>query len=270
MVKIEPLRRIISLAVASAYIKNENSVSLLIVAKPESGKTSVMKEFVVNNGIGWLSDISYFGLINCLDYVKQGTLKTLFIPDMLKPFGKKAETATNFLTLLNEIIEEGVKEIKTYGKSIDYGEFVRCNVVCAITSTDFFTSRKILGGIGFISRIIPFSYKYSIEDINKIFKSIMEGNSKIEFQKLKLPKSSKDIELSKSLAEKIKSNITLHLVSSFKRKFGDEIYGFRLQKNLQTLAKAAALLRGSKKVSIKDVNELERLSKWMNYEFNEL
>ncbi|MCS7106064.1 MAG: hypothetical protein NZ942_01990 [Candidatus Aenigmarchaeota archaeon] len=270
MVKTEPLRKIISLAVASAYVKNENSVSVLILAKPESGKTTTMKEFALNNGIGWLSDVSYTGLLDCLEHIKQGTIKTLFIPDMLKPFVKKKDTATNFLTLLNEMIEEGVKTIKTFQKNIDYGMFLRCNAVCAITSTDFFTAKGLLGGIGFISRVIPFSYSYSINDINKIFKALMKNNSnEIEFQKLNLKKV-KHVHLPPSLAEKIKSNITLHLVEKFKRRFGDQIYGFRLQKNLQTLAKASALLRKSDKVTIKDVNELEKLSNWMNYDFKNL
>ena len=271
MVKTEPLREIISLAIASAYVKNEKPVSLLILAKPESGKTKTLKEFSINNGLCWLSDVTYTGLINILDRIKAGSIKTLLIPDMLKVFGKSINTRTNFLTLLNELIEEGVKEINTYEHNIDYGEFLRCNVIAAITSTDFFRSRRIMGGIGFLSRIIPFSYSYSIEDINKIFHSLMtNGSNDIEFQKHKLPKNPKNISISKNLCEKIKSEITLFVVERFKTKVSQDIYGFRLQINLQTLAKASALLRGASKVSVKDVNRLIKLSRWMNYDFKPL
>lgn len=269
MIKTEMLRKMISLALASAYVKNETSVSLLIIAKPESGKTATLKEFALNEGVAWLTDISYSGLIDCLPQIESKAIRTILIPDMLKVFGRKVDTAKNFLTLLNELIEEGIREIKTYHATVRYN-FARCNVVCAITSVDFFKAKKMLGGIGFLSRIIPFSYKYSISDINKIFLEIMKkGSNNTEFQKLKLKKE-KDIELPLSLAEKIKSNITLYVAERFKSKIGDEIYGFRLQRNLQTLAKANALLRKSDKVTIKDIHELEKLSNWMNYDFREL
>jgi hypothetical protein len=270
MVKTQALREIISLALATPYVKNEKPVSLLILAKPESGKTQTLKEFTINNGICWLSDVTYTGLVNIMYRIKEGNVKTLLIPDMLKVFGKNINTKTNFLTLLNELIEEGVKVLMTYDKSIDFGEFVRCNTICAVTSTDFFTSRRMLGGIGFLSRIIPFSYSYSIQDVNKIFLSLMKSSNSTEFQKLKLPKTKKDVSINLSLCKRIKENITLHLVERYVRKVSQDIYGFRLQKNLQTLAKASALLRGQKKVSIKDINLLEKLSNWINYDFHEL
>jgi hypothetical protein len=269
MIKTENLRKIISLSIASAYIKGDKSVSLLIVAKPESGKTATMREFSANNGVMWLSDITYGGLVNVLREVESGKIKTLLIPDMLKVFGRKPDTAKNFLTLLNEAIEEGVNEVRTPYITARFN-YARCNVICALTSTDYFKSTRLLGGIGFLSRVIPFSYSYSIRDINEIFKEIIKGNSRdIEFQKLKLNKE-KEIYLPKSIAERIKSNLTLHLVDNFSEHLGDEIYGFRLQKNLQTLAKANALLRKSNQVTIKDINELERLSNWINYNFENL
>ena len=267
MVKTKWLRELISLAIASTRIKNEKPVSILIIAKPESGKTATLKEFSINNGVIWISDITYTGILNVLDKINSGTVKTLLIPDLLKVLGRKKSTVMNLLTLLNELIEEGIKTIMTYGKTIHYSNYLVANIIGAITSKDFFMRKDILGGIGFLSRVIPFSYKYSVQDINKIFETIMKGENSVEFQRLKLPSKAKEIILSKKMAERIKSNITLSLANRFKYTTKEEIYGFRFQKNLQTLAKASALLRKSKKVSIKDVRKLEKISNWMNFEF---
>ena len=45
LLKVEPLKKIIECVLISPYIKNEKTISLLIVAKPESGKSSVMKQY---------------------------------------------------------------------------------------------------------------------------------------------------------------------------------------------------------------------------------
>jgi len=87
MIKIEALEEMISLCIASAYLKDDVSVSLLILARPESGKTQTMRQFSINNGVCWLSDITYTGLIDTLDKISDGTIRTLLIPDMLKLFG---------------------------------------------------------------------------------------------------------------------------------------------------------------------------------------
>jgi hypothetical protein len=273
MIGTEPLREIIKLCLASAYIKNERSVSLLIIAKPESGKTETLREFAMNNGVALVSDITYSGLVSLLDRAKEGTLKTLLLPDLLKVYGRKVSVSKNFFTLLNEVIEEGVKEVSIYDLNKDYGTFVRFNVIGCVTEREFFSHINQWGQIGFISRVIPFSYSYSAEQVKKIFDEIMKGEQSIEFQFLferKKQLKEKRITISKNLAEKIRSNITVELAKKFSMKTGEVIPGFRFQKNLQTLAKASAYLDSRDKVSIKDVNKLIKLSNWMNYDLNPL
>lgn len=262
----EVLRKFIALAIASAYVKDEKSVSVLILAKPESGKTFMMSKFAVNNGVVFASDLTYSGLIDLLDRIRNGTIKTILIPDMLKIVGRKQSTVVNLITFLNELIEEGVKTLMTYGHSISFDSFVRCNIVSAITSADFFTTKFELGRTGFLSRVVPFSYAYSYEDVQEIFSEIMEGNSFVEYEYLKI--KPRGIELPLELAKRIKENITEKAVERINRVIGLDLYGFRLQRNLQVLAKANALLRKDKVVTEEDVAELERMSEWFNYDFN--
>jgi len=273
MIGTQPLREIIKLALATPYIKGEKSVSLLIIAKPEHGKTETLREFSMNNGVAFVGDITYSGLLNYLDRAKEGSLKTLLIPDLLKVYGRNINVSKNFFTLLNEVIEEGIKEVSTYDMLKDYGKFVRLNVIACVTEREFFSHINQWGQIGFISRVIPFSYSYSAEHIKKIFEEIMKGEQSIEFQQLferKRVLKEKRVGLSRNLAEKIKSNITLELAKKFSMKTGESIPGLRFQKSLQTLAKASAYLDSRDKVSVKDVNKLVKLSNWMNYDLNPL
>jgi hypothetical protein len=272
MIRIQPLRDLISMSLASAYLRDEKSVSLLIIAKPESGKTTILTSFAVNNGIAYLSDITYSGIINMLGDIQDGKIKTILIPDMLKALGRKEATVENLITLLNALIEEGVKTIATYNYFKEFRTFVRCNIIAAITSTDWFLRKATLGSTGFLSRVVPFSYNYSYEDVEAIFKEIIEGKANdIVFEKVKVGrvgKAGKEVILPVELGERIKENVVKKIVERINRALGLDIYGFRLQRNLQALAKASALLRGDDTVREEDIKKLEYVSEWINFDFN--
>jgi hypothetical protein len=62
LICVEPLKKLIECALISPYIKNEKPISLLIVAKAESGKTSTMKLYGQNKGIVYVTDCTAYGL----------------------------------------------------------------------------------------------------------------------------------------------------------------------------------------------------------------
>ena len=47
-------------------------------------------------------------------------------------------------------------------------------------------------------------------------------------------------------------------------------YGLRMQKSLQSLAMANALLHGRREVTKEDIDKILYLGNWMNYNFNPL
>jgi len=55
LVHVEPLKKIVECALISPYIHGEKPFSLLITAKAESGKTSVMKLYRQNKGVVYLT-----------------------------------------------------------------------------------------------------------------------------------------------------------------------------------------------------------------------
>lgn len=65
----------------SPHIKNEKPLSLLIVAKPESGKSSAMKQYRENKGIAYLTDCTAYGLTrDVLPKIVTGEIKNYYDP----------------------------------------------------------------------------------------------------------------------------------------------------------------------------------------------
>jgi hypothetical protein len=98
LVNVEPLRKFVECALISSYAKNEKPLSLLIVAKAESGKTSLMKQYRQSKGIVYVSDCTAYGLTReILPKIVSGEIKTIVIPDLITPLSK-SHSARGLLT----------------------------------------------------------------------------------------------------------------------------------------------------------------------------
>src|SRR3989337_163698 len=107
LIHVGHLKRVIECALISPYIKNEKPLSLLIVAKAESGKTSTMKLYRQNKGIVYVTDCTAYGITrDILPKMVSGEIKTLMIPDLLTPLSKSTKTRMSLVAFLNNLIEE--------------------------------------------------------------------------------------------------------------------------------------------------------------------
>jgi hypothetical protein len=260
LVHVEPLKKIIECALISPYIKNEKPLSLLIVAKAESGKTSTMKLYRQNKGIVYVTDCTAYGLQrDILPKMVSGEVKTLMIPDLLTPLSKSFKTRQTFIAFLNNLIEEGIVKITTYAMIWD--KDVSCNVITAVTDEALEDGRHEWAKLGFLSRFIVFSYSYNISTITEILNRYSEHGLNIDNVKLQLPKKEIDIELSKEIADKL---------DSYAMKIGEQfkLYGIRAKINFRSLLKALAYRNGKKTVSDVEFKEFLELADYMNLDFN--
>lgn len=167
LLRIAPLKKMIECALVSPYIKDEKPISLLIVAKPESGKSSVMKQYRENKGIVYLSDCTTYGITrDILPKIVSGETKTIMIPDLITPLSKQTKTRQSFTAFLNNLIEEGVAKIATY--STVWNKDASANVITAITDEALRDARHNWAKMGFLSRFVVFSYSYSISTVTEI------------------------------------------------------------------------------------------------------
>jgi hypothetical protein len=263
---IKPLIDIIRLTLLTAYVKNvPHPNSLIIIAKPESGKTEVMKKFAVCKNVAYLSDVTAFGIQRDLfNKIQAGEVRHILIPDMLKPLSRKESTVNSFITMMNSLIEEGVAAMSTYmtPQLVSFKKPVKVGLITAITSDEFNDNRHNWKKKGFLSRTIPFSYSYGMNTVHKVFEYILD----IAYMKerdiaLIIPKHDLDIQLSEKYSRSIMPSVTTIAKAQ-------DTYGFRLQKQFQALLQASALEKGRRAVNQTDVDRILELMNWVNFDEN--
>jgi len=273
MIGIQPLIDICSLTLQTAYLKEHNGVSLLLIASPETAKTTTIFNFNNLDFVSYYDEITAKKLIDeFLPMCKLKQKRTLLIPDLINCIDKQKSTRNQFLNILKSGIDDiGITKIETYHKHLDIKEIayhqyfsgVRFNMVSAITSNSFSAVQKRMKATGLLSRFLPFSYDYPINKVTKIFDFLEKENTDNDFFIPKIVKRETAIQGNSALFSEFR------LISS---KLGEFYggYGFRCQKSLQRLAKANALMNGRKEVIEEDIQKILELSRWINYDFNSL
>jgi hypothetical protein len=262
LINIEPLKKIIECTLISPYIKDEKPISLLIVAKAESGKTTAMKMYRENKGVVYITDCTAYGITrDILPKIVSGEVKTIMIPDLITPLSKSTKTRQSFVAFLNNLIEEGVAKMTTYATV--WNKDVNANVITAVTDEELRDARHNWAKIGFLSRFILFSYSYSISTITKILNAYSEHGLTTSPVKLKIPKRQVKIKLPKEIADKI-DPIATKIGEQFK------LYGLRAKINFRSLLKCLAYRNGRKTVTEEEFTEFLELASYMNSNFNPL
>lgn len=260
LIQLEPLKKIVECALTSPLIANEKPLSLLIVAKAESGKTSVMKLYRQNKSVVYVSDCTAYGITrDILPKIVSGEVRTIVIPDLLTPLSKSTKTRQSFVAFLNNLIEEGVAKITTY--STVWDKEARANVITAVTDEALDDARHEWAKMGFLSRFIVFSYSYSMSTVTEIMNRYSERGLGTCDLTLLLPSKEVGVELSKEIADKL-NPISMRIGEQFR------LYGIRAKINLRSLLKTLALRNGHKKVIDQDFKELLELADYMNFDCN--
>jgi len=192
--------------------------------------------------------------------------------DILNSLKKQKSTREPLLQTLKSLVDEGVKKVDTYHKHYDYETRIKTGLIAGITRSELYASQERYSfysdfkRYGFLSRLIPFTYEYPIDRLDKIFHYIMSGkaeDSNVYVPKIRQPKKDEHYELNEQLFSRLQ-RISIELAQ-----YSDS-YGIRVQKNLQKLCYANALLNKRDYVADEDVAKILYLSRWMNFNFNPL
>lgn len=251
MIKVDDLKKIVKLCLLSGKIKNMKPISLLVVAKAGSGKTELILSYK-DKSLDIDTDLNYSKLIENL--IANKLIKHIIIPDFIKITNKKSATSKNLISLFNNAIEEGIYKVAGFFKHDFKGRTI--GLITSITPGSLGQVKTEWKNIGFIDRMIMCSYEYSQETLKKIREFIAyETEKSYQSEILKCPIKNKNGGI------EIKSNY----------KFNSQLFeiaktDLRLQKNLQRLLKCNALNDGRIEVNQKDVEDIKKLSKFLNLE----
>ena len=261
MINLQPIEYLLKLAVVTPFIQREKPVSVMLIAPPEHGKSEVLKKFAFVDSVAIATNFdSYVFSEIALQYPNK---RTIIIPDFLRITKRKYSTQSNALTILNALTEEGWIGKLPLGQSIQ--KPIVMNVLTALTKDELRDKRHKWATIGFLSRFVPVTYSYKEETIKQIRNYIKDRIYRVDepYNGNFLPKNDVDVILPKEVAEMIES-IVLDISEE------ENILGFRLQRQLQTLAMANAILNGRNIVQKEDYLVIKELSKFINFKFTEV
>lgn len=277
MVEVQPLIDVIALSLQTAFVKDDvdgyRPASLLLIAKPESGKTEAITEFSTLPFIYFTNEITTKVLVDkVLKKIQINEIRFIVIPDILNCVKKQTSTREPLLQTLKSLVDEGIRRIETPYKEYVYDTSIKAGLISAITRSDLYAGQgryslyDDLKRMGFLSRMIPFSYEYPIDKIIKIFEYLKTGKvegENVVIPKIRIFKGEKYFELNGELFGK------LEFISRDLARYSDS-YGFRVQKNLQKLCYSNALMNNRDYVTKEDIDKILCLARWMNFSFNPL
>jgi len=277
MINTKDLEKIIGLCLYTAYIQEEQAVSIMLISdRPEAGKSKVAMKFYGNKGIAFLSDVTAFALWR--DYHKEiesGTLKHLIVPEFLAPLSRKSETVQSFIATLQMLIEEGIMEIHTgFLDPIKLKAPSALGAIVCMPRREFMQRRQGWELSGFLSRFIVVSYTYNSNTIEDIFESIAsreylgERNIKLDF-----PTEPVKVEIPPAIAQAAKSYVFEQTEKLRKTGMG---FGFRTLKHFLCLLCADVIMQNAQngnptfEVSEDNLEKIKQVSYLINEEFNAL
>ena len=266
MVGVEPIEQIVEACVWSAYIKGERPLSMLLIGHVESGKSSILERFRGIAGLYFLNDVTAWALTSptrgVLPKLLNNKIKHLLVPDMLVPTGRNSDTVETFITFLNVLIEEGAVSIQTYATKLELPEPIRCGFIGAIATEELERRRRQWLRLGFMSRLLPISYSYSAATIADIKQSIARREHRSEKPiLLNLPDKPIEVNLTLEVANKL---MLLEPAVNQQLHTAEKLYGFRLQKHLQTFALAHALACRRESTTQADYDFVAMSSRYFN------
>jgi len=290
MIGTEPIQQILTAAFYTPYIEDEKSLSILLAAKVESGKTELVSRYKENPGVKYLTDATAFSLIRDMSTeIQMGEVKTMIFPDLLTPFAKDSSTVGSFIAFLTNLSEEGIAEM--HSGFLEEGGIVMTSpqvvsIIGCIPKDQLEDRRHKWARAGFMSRMLPVSYRYSRQMITEIKDSIKSrvyiSDSPIALDvewipktKVTLPsgieiiKQKVPVELPKYLAEHL-SDAEEKIAALDKTKM-NYTYGFRLQKQLQRLVMGYALSQQRDYVTGADIDVFwDEMFPFLNLDYTKL
>lgn len=254
MISLNEILTLGELVIWSAAIAgDDNPASLLLVGRPESGKSQVIKALGGNQYTYLANDTTAWGMARkILPEMRKLRSRVLLIPDLTNPLSRNRESVSSFVGLLAAFMEEGISRIVTKYIQLSYPTPMKGGVLTSMT-LDELRHRKAwwLAG-GFLSRFLVISYTYSNDSTADIMEHLRlrAGKDKDESVSLSLPYPPVEIQSDKDTLAPLDDLALDHLAALGME---NSAFGFRALNNCTRLTLGAALRRGSRVVQPEDV-----------------
>jgi len=278
----------IRIALITPYLKtSEKPLSVLFVADPGSGKSAMISMFASAKGAAYFGGgVTAWGLYNELsDHLRrEEKVSHVLIDDLIPTLSRGKKARDNFIASLLKLTEEG----SAGGYSYEYKDLpkfdppLNVGLISGVTREYLFKKNKWGTGTegirkdflttGWLERNIPFTYSYSKDTLQEIFRR-MKASTEMDRPpvKLNLPTKKFDVDVPEPYATE---------VQNAGRKVGESIEsnGIRYARDFMEIARAIALIRvldqGLNRTKIvvteEDMKLFQSLAKYVNLDFAQL
>lgn len=264
----------------SAYIKNEDAISGLIYAWQERGKSTVVLS-VKHSGFLVEDDMTAYGLSRKLNNLfKENKLSQyhhILLSDLEKISSRTRTVKNELRSFLQTLMWDGVERVDTYNIHLELPFRLKMAIIVCVTP-DVLSSNSAFRRLGFLSRLLPFSFDYDDDTIDEILKFIgtfEEDKLRIETIKI-LNKKKAEItipQLYLSLLEE-KSRTLAKTIDDFcpykKDPNEKRLIGSRAKRLLTCYLKSICLANGKTTVTEDDWQEFEIMFRYFNFNMKEL
>ena len=283
MIGVDNILNILKITIYTGALTGEDPLSTAIISPIGTGKTTMVKKthregtinkVKIREGKPNEKTIEVRGITGSVLYttsttpyilytrygqeLKSGQIRHIAIGDFLNIMNLPKYLLGNVITFYNNLIEEGILSIESRDGQFLSNLPVTVGLITTIAKEDFDKRQDDWAAIGFLSRILPVSFHYSLETAKKVRQSIKNKDYLNDLQSfdIQLPRP-KNIGLPSNLADLIE-DVALRIKDS-----KDEL-GARRLKQLQRFCMGNALMNGRDEVSWEDIALLNDYEKYLN------
>lgn len=254
---MEMVRELVETTILTGRVSDIEPVSLLLIATPECGKTSLLTEKPCKSVMG-LTDVTGKGIQQICQL--QPSITHFIINDLVAVMSHSRTVRRFTLAMLNAMTEEGIKAV-AYPGTLQTFEHGKRGIIAALTVDLAADERSWWWKTGFATRCLPFCFDHSSSLTIRIKESISKKlKSKVKPQEFQVPEHSISVFVPKS-----EMNAIRQLADGKAEELKEK--GYRRLKQYRGLAMAHALYRTWKqpKVCPSDLDFLNRINKYISF-----
>lgn len=257
MIGTKLVEELVQSVALSHLVKGHRRVSILLMASPESGKTTITSAANCDH-VCRVAVVTGRSIIR--ECNEHPNTEFLLFNDLTSIRAMCASAVNLLINVLNQVTQNERGMIAFAAQQPEYIKREVGLIACLPFKT-FEDHRSRWREMGFVSRMIPFSYSYSNELVAEIKDSIDEGNHAIKVQPFrKMPKSKRrqiTVTMNHQLTKQVR-RIADNRAAELKQ------IGIRLLMNYHCLVRAHALLHKRTAVTNDDVKFLRAVDSFVS------
>jgi hypothetical protein len=238
----------------SHMIEGRDRLGLLLLASPENGKTTIATAAECEH----VKRIAVITARSIMQLTGQKGTEFLLFNDLAVIRSLSKATTALLINTLNQVTQGETGEAMFAGQHV-YKIERQLGVIGCLPFRVFTDRRSHWHQMGFVSRMLPFSYSYDAELVAEIKDGIDAGRAKVAPKRLGTIKDDAPvkIEMSSKIVKAVRA------LSDAKAKELDQI-GIRLLKHYHTLIRAHALRHGRRTVNAEDLEFLRVVNTYIS------